>query len=301
MKNIDLQHLRLIKHIVDEGSMSNATQKMFLTQSALSHMLRELENSLGIKVFLRRSKKLHLTDAGEAILQHGEKILYEFAELENTLAFIKSEKKEIIRISTTCYTSYHWLPSIIKMFKNQNPFISINIVTEATHKTLSYLEKGKLDIAITDTKPVLPAIYKIDFLFEDEFVLIASKNSRFARMEQLEPRDFDGADLFIFDMDERNSTLLNHFIRPNNIRLNSLAKLQLTEGIIEMVAADLGITVMPTWIALPYLDQHEIIAVKLPGKPLKRKWYAVSHKKASKPQRELIGLLQNQLRNKRSL
>ncbi|HET6768850.1 MAG TPA: LysR family transcriptional regulator, partial [Chitinophagaceae bacterium] len=104
MKNIDLQHFRLIKHIVDEGSMSKATQKMFLTQSALSHMLRELEGSLGIKVFLRKSKKLYLTDAGNAILRYGEKILSECAELEKTLTFIKSEKKEVVRISTNCYT-----------------------------------------------------------------------------------------------------------------------------------------------------------------------------------------------------
>lgn len=299
MKNIDLQHIRLIKHIVDEGSMSKATQKMFLTQSALSHMLREMENSLGAKLFLRRSKKLHLTDAGGAILHHGEKILYEFAELEKTLAFIKSEKKEIIRISTNCYTSYHWLPSIVKIFKKQNPGVSIDIVTEATRKPLVYMENGKLDIAITDTRPILPSVYKIDFLFEDEFVLIASKNSRYAKLKHLEPRDLNGTDLFIYDMEEKNSTLLTQFIRPNNIQLNSLVKLQLTEGIIEMVAADLGVTIMPTWIALPYLDQHEIIALKFPGKPLKRKWYTVSYKNADRTQRDFIELLQNELRKKR--
>lgn len=297
MKTIDLQHFRLIKHIVEEGSMSNATQKMFLTQSALSHMLREMENSLGIKVFLRRSKKLHLTDAGSAILNHGEKILNEFAELEKTLTFIKSEKKEVVRVSTNCYTSYHWLPSIVKMFRKQNPAVSIDIVTEATRNPLVFLENGKLDIAITDIKPVLSSIYKIDLLFEDEFILIVSKNSELAKLKNLEPRDLDGTDLLIYDMDEKNSTLFNHYIRPNNIQLNSVAKLQLTEGIIEMVAADLGITIMPTWIASPYLDQHDIVALKLPNKPLKRKWYAISYKKTGKTQKELIRLLQNELRN----
>ena len=299
MKNIDLQHFRLIKHIVDEGSMSNATQKMFLTQSALSHMLRELEGSMGIKVFLRKSKKLHLTDAGNAILRYGEKILSEFAELEKTLTFIKSEKKEVVRISTNCYTSYHWLPSIVKKFRKQNPAVSIDIVTEATRQPLVFLQEGKLDIAITDIKPVLPSIYKLDFLFEDEFILLVSKYSQLAKLKHLEPGNLDGTDLFIYDIHERNSIVVNHFIRPNNIQLNSLVKLQLTEGIIEMVAADLGMTIMPTWIASPYLDHHEIIAIKLPGKPLKRKWYAVSHKKAGKAQRDLIGLLQNELRNKR--
>ncbi|HET6769997.1 MAG TPA: substrate-binding domain-containing protein, partial [Chitinophagaceae bacterium] len=192
-----------------------------------------------------------------------------------------------------------WLPSIVKKFRKQNPAVSIDIVTEATRQPLVFLQDGKLDIAITDIKPVLPPGYKSDFLFEDEFILLVSKYSQLARLKQLEPANLNGTDLFIYDIHEKNSIVVNHFIRPNNIELNSLVKLQLTEGIIEMVAADLGVTIMPTWIASPYLNQHEIIAIKLPGKRLRRKWYAVSYKKAGKTTRDLIGLLQNELRTKR--
>lgn len=88
--NLDLQHLRLIKHIVDEGSMSGATQKMFLTQSALSHLLKEIESDLGVKLFLRKSKKLLLTEAGSAILYHSERILAEYGELEKKITDIKT-------------------------------------------------------------------------------------------------------------------------------------------------------------------------------------------------------------------
>ena len=298
MKNIDLQHLRLIKHIVDEGSMSSATRKMFLTQSALSHMLREMENNIGVKVFSRRNKKLFLTEAGSTILYHGEKMLSEFAELEKKLADIKAEKKERIRISTGCYTSYHWLPAIIKMFREQNMAVTIDIVTESTGNPLAYLENGGLDIAIADGKPSVPSFYKIDFLFEDEFVLVVSKNSRYAKLKQMNYKELDGADLLIYNMDEKNSTAFNQFIKPNNIQLNSIIKMQFTEGIIEMVAADLGITIMPTWIALPYLNQQKVVSIKLPEISLKRKWYAVSHKDASKAQKLFIELLQKELRNK---
>lgn len=296
MRNVELQHLRLVKHIVDEGSMSNATQKMFLTQSTLSHMLREMENNIGMQVFSRRSKKLHLTDAGAAILRHGEKILSEFAELERTLAGIKAEKKERIRISTSCYTSYHWLPAVVKLFRKQHPAATVNIIMEATQNPLAFLENGKLDIAVTDTKPVLPAAYKTNLLFEDEFLLIVSPESRYTSLNRLTAGAFNGADLFIYDMDEQNSTAINGFIRPNNIRLNSVVKMQLTEGLIEMVSADLGFTIMPAWMARPYLDQEKVMALRLPGKALKRKWYAISHKDTNKAQRQFIELLQNELR-----
>jgi LysR family transcriptional regulator for metE and metH len=296
MKHVELQHLRLVKHIVDEGSMSNATQKMFLTQSTLSHMLREMENNIGMQVFSRRSKKLHLTAAGAAILRHGEKILSEFAALEQTLAGIKAEKKQRIRISTSCYTSYHWLPAVVKLFRKQHPATTVNIIMEATQNPLAFLENGKLDIAITDAKPVLPAACKTHLLFEDEFLLLVSPDSHYASLNRLTARTFNGADLFIYDMDEQNSTAINGFIKPNNIRLNSIVKMQLTEGLIEMIAADLGFTIMPTWMAQPYLGQGKVIALPLPGRALKRKWYAVSHKGADKTHHQFIELLQNELR-----
>jgi LysR family transcriptional regulator for metE and metH len=298
MSKLDLQHLRLIKHIVNEGSMSGATQKMFLTQSALSHMLKEIESDLGVKLFLRKSKKLHLTDAGSAILYHSERILAEYSELEKKITDIKMEKKERIRITTGCFTSYHWLPSIIRRFRDQNIAITVDIVTEATRNPHAYLETGKLDIAIADSKPSYPSAYQTELLFEDEFVLLVSRNSRLAELEQIDFKDLNGADLLIYDMDEEKSTAINHFIKPNNVWLNSVVKMQLTEGIIEMVAADLGVTIMPTWIASPYIHDSKVIAVKLPQDSFKRKWYIVSHKNKSPAQSMFIDYLQRELEHK---
>jgi LysR family transcriptional regulator, regulator for metE and metH len=298
MKNLELQHLRLIKHIVDEGSMTSATKKMFLTQSALSHMLKDMETSMGAEVFTRRNKKLYLTDMGKALLFHGERMLTEFAELEKKIAAIKADKKERVRISTGCYTSYNWLPAVIKTFKKQNIAITIEIVTEATGNPLVYLEDGRIDIAISDGRPSLPPGYQLDLLFEDEFVLVVSKNSKYADLKKVNAHQLNGEDLLIYDMDERNSTALNHFIKPNKVQLNSITKMQLTEGIIEMVAADLGVTIMPAWIALPYLKQQKVISIKLSSESLRRKWYAASFKEASPAVKMLITLLQHELPNK---
>jgi LysR family transcriptional regulator for metE and metH len=298
MSKLDLQHLRLIKHIVNEGSMSGATQKMFLTQSALSHMLKEIESDLGVKLFLRKSKKLHLTEAGSAILYHSERILAEYGELEKKITDIKMEKKERIRITTGCFTSYHWLPSIIRRFRDQNIAVTVDIITEATRNPHAYLEIGKLDIAIADSKPSYPSAYQTELLFEDEFVLLVSRNSRLAELEQIDFKDLNGADLLIYDMDEEKSTAINHFIKPNNVFLNSVVKMQLTEGIIEMVAADLGVTIMPTWIASPYVNGAKVVAISLPKNAFKRKWYVVSHKNKSPVQMMFIEFLQNELHEK---
>ncbi|QNL50960.1 LysR family transcriptional regulator [Olivibacter sp. SDN3] len=297
MKNVELKHLRLIKHIVDGGSMSNATHKMFLTQSALSHMLREFEENLGVKIFARRGKKLHLTDQGNTILFHAEKVLSEFSELEKAVANFKDAKAERIKISTACYTSYHWLPAVVKLFREKTPEVMIDIVIEATQKPLSYLENGKLDIAITDSKPLVPSRYRTDFLFEDVFLLLVAKNSPYLRSEPFTAGLLNGEVLFIYEMQEDMSTAFTQFIRPNGIELAAVTKMQLTEGLIEMVAAGLGVTIMPCWMASPYLKQGKVKAIKLPGARVSRKWYAVSHKDATKEQELFIDLLQRELKH----
>jgi LysR family transcriptional regulator, regulator for metE and metH len=295
MTNLDLQHFRLIKYIIEEGSMVNATQKMFLSQSALSHKLRELESSLGVKVFDRKNKKLRLTESGAIIYEYGKKILVEFEELEKELIAIKQFKTERIRISTECYTSYHWLPAVIKEFKKTNPTVQVEVVTAATRKPMEYLENGKLDIAITEKKPVNTHNYQIDLLFEDEFLLVFAKNSKYSKLEKVNTNDLNGADLLLYDMDEKNSIVLNQFIKPNQITLNSLNKMQLTEGIIEMVSADLGVTIMASWIVIPYLKPKKLIALSLPKTPLKRQWYAIRHDFESEAQINFVNLLKKKL------
>jgi DNA-binding transcriptional LysR family regulator len=115
-------------------------------------------------------------------------------------------------------------------------------VPDATRDPIAYLENNNLDIAIWDGRPSLSAAYQVNFLFEDEFMLVTAKDNRFTRLGKLNHSDLNGMDLLMYDMDEKNSTAINQYIRPNNIQIHSLTKMKLTEGIIQMVEAGLGVT-----------------------------------------------------------
>src|ERR1700712_904018 len=114
--NISLQHFRLIETISKEGTLTKSALTLHLTQSALSHQLKELERILGTEIFSRKGKILQLTDNGTRFLQSAEKILAEIKSLEDDISNFKSGKIAKINISTQSYTAYHWLPSIIKSF-----------------------------------------------------------------------------------------------------------------------------------------------------------------------------------------
>ena len=125
---MEIRYLKLVRAIVEEGSMANAIEKLHLTPSALSHQLREAELQLGTKIFHRINKKLILTEAGEKLLAASHIILKELDKVQREIKEIISGETGVIRISTECYTSYHWLPALMKKFHTEFPSIEIKIV-----------------------------------------------------------------------------------------------------------------------------------------------------------------------------
>jgi LysR family transcriptional regulator, regulator for metE and metH len=136
---MEIRHLRLIKAIVEEGSITKAIATLHLTQSALSHQLKEAEYQLGTMIFLRTNKKLILTQAGEKLYETAKEILAKLAHTEHEIQQMIFGEIGEIRISTECYSSYHWLPSVLKQFQLLYPNIELKIVTEATHFPLQKL------------------------------------------------------------------------------------------------------------------------------------------------------------------
>src|SRR5258708_35890032 len=125
---MEIRHLRLIKAIVEEGSITKAIGKLHLTQSALSHQLKEAEYQLGTKIFLRTKRKLVLTTAGEKLYQTANEILNKLSDTEREIKKLIFGETGEIRISTECYSSYHWLPSVMKQFQLLYPNIELKIV-----------------------------------------------------------------------------------------------------------------------------------------------------------------------------
>src|SRR6476659_2798480 len=127
---MDIKHLRLIETVATEGSLSGAARKLFLTQSALSHQLKEIELQMGTEAFHRVNKKLVLTPAGNIVLAAARKILPLVENVDVELRKFTSGEVGQLRLCTECFTCYHWLPSLMKKFSLEYPNIEIQINTE---------------------------------------------------------------------------------------------------------------------------------------------------------------------------
>src|SRR3954447_13822923 len=146
---LEIRHLRLLGAIAQTGSVTEAGKRLHLTQSALSHPLRDAEEKLGTALFLRLGKKMVLTPAGEKMLVCARKVLDEMHRAEGQIAGLNGGTRGVIRVSTECYTCYHWLPPVLKKFQAKFPGVEVNIVLEATSRPIEALLDGKLDVAVS--------------------------------------------------------------------------------------------------------------------------------------------------------
>src|SRR5215210_3114535 len=151
MPMLDTRHLKLIVAVSEEKSVTRAGERLHLTQSALSHQLRDIEEKLGTPLFSRVNKRMVLTQAGERLLQSARQVLGELKRAEDDIAQIAAGDHGTLRISTECYTCYHWLPEMLKEFNRKYPKVEVKILLEATRRPIEALLNGKLDFAIVST------------------------------------------------------------------------------------------------------------------------------------------------------
>src|ERR1700758_4460968 len=118
---LEIRHLKLLTAIAEAGSVTEAGKRLHLTQSALSHQLRDAEERLGAALFLRLGKKMVLTPAGETLLTSTRRVLEELHNAEKLIANSNGGTCGVIRLSTACYTCYHWLPSLMREFHGKFP------------------------------------------------------------------------------------------------------------------------------------------------------------------------------------
>lgn len=275
--HLEIRHLNLIKAVAEAGTITRASESLHLTQSALSHQLRDVERKLDAALFLRLKKRMILTPAGELLLRSAERVLSEMAEVERGVRHLNSKTGGVIRLSTECYTCYHWLPRLLAKFSETFPGVRIEIAVDATRNALQALLAGKIDVAITDAA-ITDANLIVQKLFEDEMVAVVSPAHRFAARQFLRPEDFADEHLFTYSAPSKNLSIIQNFLAPHNVAPKRHSQIELTEAIVEMVKANLGIAVLANWAVRSHVEARTLRAVKLTKKGFPRQWKAIARK-----------------------
>jgi LysR family transcriptional regulator for metE and metH len=292
---LEVRHLSLVSEIAATGSVTRAAERLHLTQSALSHQLRDIESRLGIQLFLRLGKRMVLTPPGERVLGAAKRILDEIGRVEEDLKLMSQNGKGVLRLCTQCNTGYHWLPPLLQAFHRKYPGVDVQIMVNATDHPIEALLDGHIDLAVV-TSEVDDKRLQSSRLFDDELVAVVAPTHPFAKRASIEPIDFAEEHLIIYTADRHDSYTFTRILAPARVEPARVSQVPLTEAILELVKAGLGVSVMARWAIEPALKTGAVKAVKIGKRGVYRSWTAVTLRDRVEPkwQREFVALLSHQ-------
>jgi LysR family transcriptional regulator, regulator for metE and metH len=291
--DIEIKHLQLVLAIAEHQTLTKAGTYLHLTQSALSHQLREIESRLGAELFVRANRRMSPTAAGERLLETARLVLPAIKSAEDAIRSGPAPQGLTLRISTECYTCYHWLPGILTGLKETVPTLDLVVDIASTLRPVQALFEEKLDVAIMSS-PVRDRRLTAVPLFEDELVVVVAPDHRFARREFVELADFERETLLIYGPRE-DSTILNRDFVAAGVMPAAVKEAHLTEAIIEMARAGLGVGVLARWAVQPHVAAGAVVAVRLTRGGYRRVWNAVSLRRqaTTRQVKEFVRLAKN--------
>ena len=273
--DLEFRDLQTVAAIAASGSVTRAAGDLHRTQSAVSHQLRAIEDRLGTPLFLRVGKRMIVTAAGERVLATARRVLEDMRATEEDLRRLAGRQAGVLRVCAQCNTGYHWLPPLVLAFRRRFPAIDVSLAVECTLRPLDALLEGRLDVAIV-TQSVRHDRIRVRPLFEDEHAAIVAPDHPFAKRPFVRPEDFSTERLLLYSSSPDDSFTIQRILRPAGITPQRVSFVMLTEAILEMVKAGLGISVMQTWAIEPALRAGDVRAIPITAGGIHRRWSAAT-------------------------
>ncbi|MFK7771413.1 MAG: LysR family transcriptional regulator [Saprospiraceae bacterium] len=276
---MELKYYRLIKTIAEEGSIANSSEKLFLTQSALSHQLRELEERLGFKVFHRKRSKWILTNEGQELYTLAVQLFETIEKGFSKIELIKEGSKGKIELAVECQSFFHDLPGFIQKMGILYPEIDISLKFSSRHEIITKIKSDEVDIMMSTYKPLSDDLYSIE-IYQDEIFAVVHKEHPFNEKDFVSPSSFADAHLIINSFPLEGVAIYEHCLRAIDVVPKKLSAIPFTEFTLSMVAANLGVMCSPKWQLRGFKLHEDLRLKRIRPNGVKRTHYMVVKKNA---------------------
>lgn len=266
---IDLRLLRILDALARTGSLQAAAARLFVTQSALSHQLREAEQALGERLFVRKTQPVQFSEQGQQLLSLARQILPLLMDAEQKLNNQRSHPAW--RLTVECHACYHWLLPAVKAIRTQLPDLSVELTTDIEHHAIEALLSNELDLVLTtDDRLHQQVVYQP--LFELTLYAYMAPEHPLADKAWLTPADLANQTLLSYPIPPERQDLFRHFL-PRQDFSGQQRQVAQAGQMLQLVAAGVGIAVLPGWLAEPYLSQGLLVLKQLGERGLRRTMY----------------------------
>jgi LysR family transcriptional regulator, regulator for metE and metH len=207
------------------------------------------------------------------VLEAARPALPALEDAEEEVRLIASGRAVVLRLSTECYTCYHWLPAILRAYNAEFPNVEVQIVAAATYRTVPSLLEGRIDLGIVHDGVDDDRLTTLD-LFEDELLAIVPPGHPWDGYDSIEAEDFRDQHLLVYTLPLPTTFVYRKLLEPAGVTPKRASQIQLTEAIIEMVKGGHGIAVLARWAVAPHLDAGTLRGIPLTASGLYRRWRA---------------------------
>ncbi len=264
MINIELRHLRTLVALRDTGSLVEAADRVFLTQSALSHQIKDLEKRLGGALFIRKTRPVRFTTAGNRLLKLADDILPRVHGAEEEIQRFTGGQSGRIYMAIECHSCFDWLLPAINEYRENWSDVELDIASGFHFAPLPALARGDLDLVVT-ADPIEDEGLSYLPLFSYEARLALARDHEFADHDWIRPEDLKEQTLICYPVPRDRLDIFTSFLDPAAIEPARVRNAELTAMILQLVASGRGVACLPNWVLHQY-QQKEYMLTKGLGK-----------------------------------
>ena len=240
---IEISHLKLVQALYKEGNVSDAADSLFVTQSALSHQIKKLENLLDSSIFVRHSDPFKLTPQGKKLLGLANEVLPRIEITEKQL--VQSDGGRL-NIAIECHSCFDWLIPTLDVFREKQPKVDFDLSLAFSFEPMDALKNYDVDMVVT-SDPVEDKQFEYFPIFDYQMLMVLSKESDLVNKQYLKPKDIENQTLLTYPVEQNRLDVFNYFLKPEGVNPKNIRKVELPLMMMQLVLNNQGVATMPEW------------------------------------------------------
>ncbi len=273
--HIEFRHLRTIKAIHESGGLARAADQLNITQSALSHQIKGLEDQAGVELFVRRSKPMRLSPAGLRLLRLAQQVLPQVEALQAEFDGLRKGSSGRMHIAIECHACFEWLFPVLEAFRKDWPDVDVDIRPGLAFDALPALLKEEVDLVVSSDPETIPDVTFTE-LFDYNAVFVAAANHPLAQKEYIEADDFRGQTLITYPVERTRLDVFSQLLIPAKVEPAAVRQVELTAVILLLVASNRGVAVLPDWVVREVKYNSDYVTRPLTKDGTTRRLYAAT-------------------------
>jgi len=255
-------HLMLIREVERQGSITAAAEVLCLTQSALSHTVKKIEQHLGTPIWSREGRKLYLTEAGRYLLQLANRLLPQLEHAENVMRQYAAGERGSLRIGMECHPCYQWLLKVVAPYLAAWPDVDVDVKQKFQFGGIQALLGHEVDMLVTPDPLHRPGLHYVP-VFDYEQVLVVTRTHPLAAAPHVTPDQLCGETLITYPVDIERLDIYSQFLLPAGCQPRRHKTIETTDIMLQMVASGRGVAALPRWLAEEYAMKLAISVVRI--------------------------------------